>query len=428
MKKVTFPFTVKNGSVRVKIYPTPSHGCESYTLVHWQDGVRKRQAFSTFEKARAEATLVVNRLGSAEGDVLTLKSADRAVYLRAKQLADEVDTPLEVAVAQFAQLKRLLGDTPPIVAGEYYVKKHPTKIAPVLVKTVVDELIKAKTADGLSARYIQCMRYCLGKFAEKFKGHNIAGVAGAEIDDWLRTSGLSARTRNNLRSSVQTLFNYAKARRYLPKDHDEIESVQLMKDRDGEIEIFTLDELTEVLACTDERLIPFLTLGAFAGVRHAEIQRLDWKDIRSDDGLIEIHASKAKTASRRTIPLLPCLKAWLTPIREESGPVASHRNMAFELHQLVKRVNARRSERKVKETFAWKHNALRHSFISYRVAKTRNVNQVALEAGNSPQIIFRHYRELVRLADAKKWFEITPDSVAAVTAQETLDHQAPKGR
>ncbi len=38
----------------------------------------------------------------------------------------------------------------------------------------------------------------------------------------------------------------------------------------------------------------------------------------------------------------------------------------------------------------------------------QNVAQVALEAGNSPQMIFRHYRELVRPADAVKWFSIGP--------------------
>jgi hypothetical protein len=56
--------------------------------------------------------------------------------------------------------------------------------------------------------------------------------------------------------------------------------------------------------------------------------------------------------------------------------------------------------------FAWKHNALRHSFISYRVADIQNVAQVALEAGNSPQMIFRNYRELVKPLDAKRWFSI----------------------
>ena len=33
---------------------------------------------------------------------------------------------------------------------------------------------------------------------------------------------------------------------------------------------------------------------------------------------------------------------------------------------------------------------------------------MALEAGNSPQIIFQHYRELVRPKDAKSWFSIEP--------------------
>ena len=58
----------------------------------------------------------------------------------------------------------------------------------------------------------------------------------------------------------------------------------------------------------------------------------------------------------------------------------------------------------------WKKNALRHSFISYRVADTQNVNQTALECGNSPAVIFKHYRELVRPAEATKWFGIAPDA------------------
>ena len=49
----------------------------------------------------------------------------------------------------------------------------------------------------------------------------------------------------------------------------------------------------------------------------------------------------------------------------------------------------------------WKQNALRHSFISYRMAMVRDVNQVALEAGNSPDIIFRNYLELVTQTQAR---------------------------
>lgn len=42
--------------------------------------------------------------------------------------------------------------------------------------------------------------------------------------------------------------------------------------------------------------------------------------------------------------------------------------------------------------------------------------KVSLEAGNSPRMVFSNYRELVRAADAEKWFGITPVAVEAVKA------------
>ena len=56
----------------------------------------------------------------------------------------------------------------------------------------------------------------------------------------------------------------------------------------------------------------------------------------------------------------------------------------------------------------WKRNALRHSFISYRLGIVKDVGQVALEAGNSASMIFKHYRQLVTETAAKEWFGILP--------------------
>jgi hypothetical protein len=56
----------------------------------------------------------------------------------------------------------------------------------------------------------------------------------------------------------------------------------------------------------------------------------------------------------------------------------------------------------------WPRNVLRDSFISYRIAIVQSADQVALEAGNSPSIIFKHYRELTTPEVAKKWFGIMP--------------------
>lgn len=56
----------------------------------------------------------------------------------------------------------------------------------------------------------------------------------------------------------------------------------------------------------------------------------------------------------------------------------------------------------------WPRNVLRHSFISYRIASVKSADQVALEAGNSPSIIFKHYRELATEEQATEWFSIMP--------------------
>ena len=56
----------------------------------------------------------------------------------------------------------------------------------------------------------------------------------------------------------------------------------------------------------------------------------------------------------------------------------------------------------------YKRQVLRHSFITYRIATVKSADQVALEAGNSPSIIFKHYRELTTEDQADEWFGILP--------------------
>ena len=56
----------------------------------------------------------------------------------------------------------------------------------------------------------------------------------------------------------------------------------------------------------------------------------------------------------------------------------------------------------------WPKNGLRHSYISYRLAVTKDVAATAMEAGNSAPIIFKHYRELCKPDAGAAWFGIQP--------------------
>ena len=67
----------------------------------------------------------------------------------------------------------------------------------------------------------------------------------------------------------------------------------------------------------------------------------------------------------------------------------------------------------------WKANALRHSFASYRFAQTGDAGRVAGECDNSTAVVHKHYRELVKPADAAKWFALKPATPANIVAMPT---------
>jgi integrase len=196
------------------------------------------------------------------------------------------------------------------------------------------------------------------------------------------------------------MFGFARKRGYLPAHQKTApEQAGTFKEAEAPIEIFTPNEMRRVLAAAPTSLLPLVAIGAFAGIRSVEIQRLKWHDIKWDRGYIEIAGRKAKTAARRLVPLSENLKAWLAPWRNAAGPIITRKSVAEALCDLG---------RKAKVEGGWKKNALRHSYISYRIALTGDVPRTALEAGNSPEIIHRHYREVVTPEEAREWFGIMP--------------------
>lgn len=278
------------------------------------------------------------------------------------------------------------------------------QIKPMLVQEVVDEFLVRREDQKRSERHLETLSSHCKRFAGAVQ-KNIGSVVTDDIDRFLDGLNVGARTRDNFLGSLNNLFEFAKSKQYLPKEHDELSRVaRLDNQEDGPIEIYTAAELNSLLKHADLQLVPFLAIGAFAGLRSSEIERLDWSDVKFDSDCIIVQKGKVKKRgkSRRIVPMASNLKAILKPFAQDSGKIWPHTH-PYLYEQL--RATATRAEMKLK------NNALRHSFVSYRVAMIKNVPQVALESGNSPQMIDSNYRELVTENEAKTWFAIEPEEL-----------------
>ena len=129
------------------------------------------------------------------------------------------------------------------------------------------EGLEAKRKDGMTERYLVQLKSDWKRFAAEFT-RPVHSITTSEMDDWLRAQDLAKRTRNNLRTAIITLFSYAKQRGYLPKNlPTDAESLSKAKVTDNDIAIFHADQIAKLLKAARPELVPFITLGAFAGLR-----------------------------------------------------------------------------------------------------------------------------------------------------------------
>jgi integrase len=412
-KRKRWPEVVRAGSAQALIYRTRERkivgrrrrSYERFTVTYYRsDGVKQircRRSFSSLRDARFEAGRVAAAIATGEADILKLTSADRATYLRAMDALKPLGIPLHVAIEEYVEARQHAG-AGLIAAAKEHGRRHAVATVRKSIAETVSELLEAKKQDGMSVRYLQSLRSHLTRFADHFR-MNINTITSAQIEDWLRRIKRGPRTRNNILHSIVTLFNFAKARGYLPKMvATEADHVAKAKDHGGEIGIFRPKQLADLMAAGGDEAKLYFAIGAFTGLRSAELIRLEWEDVNFERGYIQVGKAKSKTATRRLVPIQPNLEMWLAPYRAKSGLIFVSEHAADRSIEQAKAAGT-----------GWPNNVLRHSYGTYRLAQCQDAARVALEMGNSPQMLFRNYRELVDERDAADWFGIIPREIVA---------------
>ena len=397
-KNEKWPRSIRCGSVEVKVYKVSGSKTTPYFQVaDYSRGKRRLRSFTKQTKALEEARRLARNIASGDITVARLTNAEAASYARAIDHLKPTGDSVELATALYSEAISILGSSALLTtAVKEYVRRHPVNLPTKQVSEVVAELIEVKTNRDASPRYIQDLKSRLERFANSFQ-KSVTNITTPDIQEWLDSLKLSSQSYRNYRTVLHSLFEFCIARHYVIENP--VDGIERPKVKHTDKAIYTPDEISALIHASDRDFLPYLVIGAFAGLRSSEIERLSWSDIR--DGSIHVTAGKAKTASRRIVPLLDNLSAFLSPYLSEGGNVwrCSHNRLYNQQQNVAKLAGVQ-----------WKQNALRHSFASYRFAKIKNEAQVAYELGNSATVVHRHYKELVSEKQATSWFAIKPSS------------------
>lgn len=404
---------IRSGSVILKIYECRKKGREYFTVAWHVGPKRHRQNFKTLDEAKAFAKPEAEKLAAGQVHAPTVTVAQAQDMKEALRRLGPVQTPIHVVAGEYADVVKQLGETGALrQAVEFFLHNSIRPDMQRTVPQVFDEFLASKRANGCSRVYVEDCLWRLRRFARDFQ-MPISHVCTRDIEEWLCKLTTSLATRNNFRRHIITLFNFARRRGYIPRDREtEAKWLEKPKLKSKPIRIFTPQELGELLAVAEGQPKLAIALGAFTGIRSAELLRLQWENFNWEEGVIDLGCDQTKTASRRLVPILEPLRAWIAPFVKREGSVLGYSLpvcLAEAFATTAKKADKARKERDSDAPeLKWKANGLRHSYASCRLAMVEDVAKVSLEMGNSPQKIFSNYRKVVTKSQAAAWFAIMP--------------------
>jgi integrase len=414
-----FPVTIRHRTSTAKIY-APGGKFAYYRLAYSVAGKRRMQTFTTYSDAREAAERIVRELanGSQAGALTATQSRDAlAAFERLQGFYQSTGcrVSLLAAVSEFVEASaklngRTMGEA---VAG--YLRTV-ASVKRKDVKEAVAEFLQAdaprtRASDGqraqISGKYAYNRELQLRKFAATFPGTAACDLSREHLDAFLGSlDDFSAKSRNHYRAAVRQFLQWAIRKDYLPATHrlNEADGMRPERANTAETQFYTPGELAALLATAEGNLLAVIALGGLAGLRTAELLRLDWADVWRVPGHVEVTAGKSKTRQRRLVEICPALAAWLEPFRTHTtGTLWTLHGITFQ-QKFVALCEAAKIKRKA--------NGLRHAFCTYHFALHANENLTAAQAGNSPAMIHAHYKGLATKAEGEKWFNVNPPGAA----------------
>jgi integrase len=378
---------MKSSSVRVKKWA--SRPAFPWVVVWRQGGKRCTRSFSDQREAKSFAhekgIELTNEGRKHEG----ITDAERRAVHMARELEERL---LGSGVKGFSLT----------AAIEDYAARMQSLADSVTVLRAVEEMLELREAEGRSKAHLSDLRHRLSRFANAHKGRLVASFTTGNVDAWLMGLKGGPQSKVNFRRAAHNLFAWCVARGYAASNP--VSQAGTVRVPPRTIGVLSVSEARRLLMACHPSILPATVIAMFGGLRREEVSRLSWREIDLEGGHIEVRADASKSGRRRLVTISDNLREWLAPHRQFSGPVSPTR-MPYR----------RRFNEAVKAAGIepWPNNGLRHSYASYHLAHYQDAAKTALQLGHmGSQMLFEHYRELVKSKDAAAFWAIVPTDAA----------------
>ena len=363
-----------------------------------ENGERIRSNFRTKAEAEGER----DRL---ESEFRNVAIATRLISTR---LTDAQAAEAERAIAMLPDGKSLCQ------AVAFYIANYREAVIKKSLDAAFAEFLADKRRANKREDTLRSLKTKVGFLVSRHGRMNVGDIGVELVRETIERPGTGPVTRNGVRRALSSFYSWAKVKTYCAANPCEaIAPVEV--DAEDPV-ILSLADVCKLMAAAasykDGVALPYTAIALFAAVRPTELSKLTWADIDLEAKTITLGARIAKLRAKRIVELSDNLVEWLAPHALRQTPLAgANWRRDFDT---VKRLAGYggRSERQP-EMKPWTVDVLRHTAISHHYAAHQHEGRTASWAGNSPDMIHKHYKGLVKAPDAAAFWQLSPTSAKA---------------
>ncbi len=272
-----------------------------------------------------------------------------------------------------------------------------------------------KKTESLRDRTKANLRLRVSVFRKSVGNLRIPDIQPETIEDYLKGRDVSPSSKDNDRRALSRFFSWCMERPRRWAQTNPCREVEIEQDADtDQPSILSVSESERLLRAAEAhkggRLVPYVSVCIFGGLRPFEAQRLTWSKVNLKDREMRLEASMTKTKEPRVVVICDTLAAWLG---QHDGKAFYPVNWRKDFDLIKAEAgfgNNDRLPRRFRDTklTPWPDDVMRHTAISHYFRKTGSFGQTAEQFGNSEAIIKRHYKARVSSDETKAFYAIMP--------------------